>query len=309
MSVRVFIDGGAGTTGLQIGDRLTGRAGIELLVLPEEQRKNAAARRDALNAADVVILCLPDDAAREAVALIDNDTTRVIDASTAHRVAPGWVFGFPELVGRDTVANAMRVSNPGCYSTGFIALVAPLVKAGLIPADTPLTCNAVSGYSGGGKSMIAEFEGSTSVPSAWRTYGLKLNHKHVPEMRERCGLAVAPIFSPSVANLFSGMIVEVPLHLGALPARPTAAALRETLARSYAGSPIVRIVTSYYEGTLAIERLADTDRLDLFVFADGDDRQVRLVAALDNLGKGAAGAAVQSLNLIAGLPETEGLRL
>ena len=309
MSVEVFIDGGAGTTGLQIGERLAGRAGIALVTLPDDKRKDAAARREALNDADVVLLCLPDDAAREAVALIDNDRTRVIDASTAHRVARDWTFGFPEVVGRDAVANARRISNPGCYSTGFIALIAPLVKAGLIPADLPLTCNAVSGYSGGGKSMIAEFEGPGGAPTAWRTYGLKLNHKHVPEMRERCGLAVPPIFSPSVANLFSGMVVEVPLHLAALPARVTAAALRDTLARFYAGSPIVRVVPDYDEGTLTIERLANTDRLDLFVFADADDRQARLVAVLDNLGKGAAGAAVQSLNLIAGLPETEGLRL
>jgi N-acetyl-gamma-glutamyl-phosphate reductase len=305
----VFIDGAVGTTGLQINERLAGRGDLAMLTLPEAKRKDAEARREALNAADVVILCLPDDAAREAVALIDNPRTRVIDASTAHRVAPGWVYGFPEVSGRDAVANAMRVSNPGCYSTGFIALIAPLVKAGLIPADWPLTCNAVSGYSGGGKSMIAEFEAGTASHTAWRSYALKLNHKHVPEMRERCGLSVAPIFAPSVANLFSGMIVEVPLHLAALPARPTSAALTEALAQAYAGSPIVRVVTGYDEGTLAIERLSGTDRLDLFVFADAAGSQARLVAALDNLGKGAAGAAVQSLNLLAGFAETEGLRL
>jgi N-acetyl-gamma-glutamyl-phosphate reductase len=305
---KVFVDGAAGTTGLQIRERLAGRRDVEVLLLPEEQRKDASARRDALNAADIVILCLPDEAAREAVALIDNDTTRVIDASTAHRVAAGWVYGFPEVSGRDAVANAKRVSNPGCYSTGFIALVAPLVKAGLIPADAALSCNAVSGYSGGGKSMIAEFEDGTA-PTSWRSYALKLNHKHVPEMRERSGLSVAPIFAPAVVNLFSGMVVEVPIHLSALPGRPTAAALRDALAAHYAGSPIVRVIPDYDEGTLAIERLAGTDRLDLFVFGDAHDNQARLVAALDNLGKGAAGAAVQSLNLMAGLPETEGLRL
>jgi N-acetyl-gamma-glutamyl-phosphate reductase len=305
---RIFVDGATGTTGLQIRERLAGRRDVETIVLPEEQRKHAGARRDALNAADIVILCLPDDAAREAVALIDNDTTRVIDASTAHRVAPGWIFGFPEVSGRDAVAKAMRVSNPGCYSTGFIALVAPLVKAGLIPVDAALSCNAVSGYSGGGKSMIAEFEDG-SAPSSWRSYALKLNHKHVPEMRERSGLSIAPIFAPSVANLFSGMIVEVPLHLSALPGRPDAMALRAALADFYRGSPIVRVIPDYDEGTLAIERLAGTDRLDLFVFGDTGNNQVRLIAALDNLGKGAAGAAVQSLNLMAGLSETEGLRL
>ena len=305
---QVFVDGAAGTTGLQIRERLAGRRDVDVLLLPEEQRKDASARRDALNAADVVILCLPDDAAREAVALIGNDSTRVIDASTAHRVAPGWIYGFPEVSGRDAVANAKRVSNPGCYSTGFIALVAPLVKAGLVPADAALTCNAVSGYSGGGKSMIAEFEGGPA-PTSWRSYALKLNHKHVPEMRERSGLSVAPIFAPAVVNLFSGMIVEVPIHLSALPGRPTATALRDTLAAHYADSPIVRVIPDYDEGTLAIERLAGTDRLDLFVFGNANDNQVRLVAALDNLGKGAAGAAVQSLNLMAGLSETEGLRL
>jgi N-acetyl-gamma-glutamyl-phosphate reductase len=308
VTVQVFIDGGAGTTGLQIGDRLAGRGDIALLTLPDEKRKDAAARRDALNAADVAILCLPDDAAREAVALIDNSTTRVIDASTAHRVAPGWVYGFPEVSGRDAVAQAMRVSNPGCYSTGFIALVAPLVKAGLIPADWPLTCNAVSGYSGGGKSMIAEFEAGPA-PTAWRSYGLKLNHKHVPEMRERCGLTLSPVFAPSVANVFSGMVVEVPLHLSALPGRPGGQALRDALAGAYQGSPIVRVIDSYEGGTFPIEQLADTDLLDLYVFGDAADSQVRLVAVLDNLGKGAAGAAVQNLNLMAGLPETEGLRL
>ena len=309
MSLQVFIDGGAGTTGLQIGDRLAGRSDIALLTLPDARRKDPGARREALNAADIVILCLPDDAAREAVALIDNTTTRVIDASTAHRVAPGWIYGFPEIAGREAVAQAMRVSNPGCYSTGFIALVAPLVKAGLIPADRPLTCNAVSGYSGGGKSMIAEFEAGEGAPPAWRTYGLHLNHKHVPEMQARCGLSVAPLFAPAVANLYAGMIVEVPLPVAAMPGQPSAEAMRAALAEAYAGSPIITVVEAYGAGTLAIERLSGTDRMDLFVFADAASRQIRLVAALDNLGKGASGAAVQSLNLMAGLPETEGLRL
>jgi N-acetyl-gamma-glutamyl-phosphate reductase len=306
---KVFIDGGAGTTGLEIRERLTGHRDVEIITLSEERRKDAAARRDALNGADIVILCLPDDAAREAVSLIGNETTRVIDASTAHRIAPGWVYGFPEVSGRDIVAKAARVSNPGCYSTGFIALVAPLVKAGLIPSDWPLSCNAASGYSGGGKSMIAEFEREGGAPSAWRTYALGLNHKHVPEMRERCGLSIAPIFAPSVANTVRGMVVEVPLPVAVMPGHPTAAMLRDALAAFYAGSPIVRVMGGYDEPTLSIERLANTDRLDLFVFGNDDAGQIRLAAALDNLGKGAAGAAVQSLNLMAGLSETEGLRL
>ena len=207
------------------------------------------------------------------------------------------------------MAEATRVSNPGCYSTGFIALVAPLVAGGLIPMDWALTCNAVSGYSGGGKAMIAEYEGPGGAPAAWRTYALGLNHKHVPEMRHRCGLEVAPVFAPAVVPLFRGMIVEVPLPLEAMPGRPAPAALREVLARAYEGSPIVRLVADEDPHTLAIERCAGTDRLDLFVLAGEDGTQARLVAALDNLGKGAAGAAVQSLNLMSGAAETEGLRL
>ena len=307
MSVKVFIDGAAGTTGLQIAERLAGRDDLALLILDEAQRKNDAARADALNAADVAILCLPDEAARTAVSLIRNDRTRVIDASTAHRVADGWTYGLPEVIGRDRIATATRVSNPGCYPTGFVALVAPLVRAGLVPADWPLTCNAVSGYSGGGKAMIADYEAGPAP--AWRTYALGLDHKHVAEMRERSGLSVAPLFAPAVVNLYSGMVVEVPLHLAALPNRPTAAALREALAAFYEGSPVVRVIDRPEGPTLAVERLSGTDRLDLFVFADRDNQAARLVAVLDNLGKGASGAAVQSLNLMAGLPETAGLRL
>jgi N-acetyl-gamma-glutamyl-phosphate reductase len=307
MSVQVFIDGAAGTTGLQIAERLAGRADLRLITLDEARRKDEAARADALNSADVAILCLPDDAARQAVALIRNERTRVIDASTAHRVAPGWAYGLPEVVGRDAVAADKRVSNPGCYPTGFVALVAPLVRAGLIPADRPLSCNAVSGYSGGGKAMIADYEAGPAP--AWRTYALGLDHKHVAEMQERAGLAIAPIFAPAVVNLYSGMVVEVPLPLAALPGRPSAATLREALASFYDGSALVRVLPDADGPTLAVERLAGTDRLDLFVFADTQDRQARLVAVLDNLGKGASGAAVQSLNLMAGLPETAGLRL
>jgi N-acetyl-gamma-glutamyl-phosphate reductase len=305
---RVFIDGAHGTTGLEIAERLAGRPGLDLISLDDERRKDTEARRDAINAADVVILCLPDDAARESVALIDNDRTRVIDASTAHRTDLAWTFGLPELVGRDVVAASKRVSNPGCYSTGFIALVAPLVKAGVLPSDWPYACNAVSGYSGGGKAMIDEFEGGTS-PTAWRTYALSLSHKHVPEMQVRCGLHYPPLFSPSVVATHRGMIVEVPLMTSAMPGKPSADALRAALEVAYEASPVVHVIDGLEEANLMIERCAGTDRLELFVFGRADDAQVRLVAALDNLGKGAGGAAVQSLNLMAGLPETSGLRL
>jgi len=310
MTHSIFIDGAAGTTGLQIRERLDGRSEFSLILLDEAQRKDASARAQAINDADVVILCLPDDAAREAVSLIANDRTRVIDASTAHRVAPGWTYGFPEISGRDAVAASPRISNPGCYSTGFIALAAPLVEAGLLPRDIRLSSNAVSGYSGGGKAMIAEFEGEGGPPAAWRSYALTLAHKHVPEMQAQCDLAHAPLFAPAVVPLYSGMIVEIPLHLAAIPGAPSGAAIRDALASFYAGSPIVSVPADYDgNGLLPIERLAGTDRMELFVFANEDRQQARLVAVLDNLGKGASGAAVQNLNLLCGLDETAGLAL
>ncbi|HEX7857942.1 MAG TPA: N-acetyl-gamma-glutamyl-phosphate reductase [Sphingobium sp.] len=304
----IFIDGAAGTTGLQIRERLEGRSGFTLITLDDAQRKDPAAKTQALNDADVVILCLPDDAARESVSLIRNDRTRVIDASTAHRVAEGWTYGLPEVIGRDVVAAATRISNPGCYPTGFLALIAPLVAGGAISSQALLTCNAVSGYSGGGKSMIADYEGEGVSPSAWSTYALTLAHKHVPEMQRHAGLAHRPIFAPSVAPVYSGMIVDVPIHAAQLAKGETVATLRERLATHYAGSAIITVGT-HEAGTLSIELLADTDAMRLFVFGDASGEQFRLVAALDNLGKGASGAAVQSLNLITGRPETEGLRL
>jgi N-acetyl-gamma-glutamyl-phosphate reductase len=305
----IFIDGAAGTTGIQIRDRLAGRTEFTLLQLDEAARKDDGARAEAINAADIVILCLPDDAARAAVAMIANETTRVIDASTAHRVAPGWVYGFPEVSGREMVASARFVSNPGCYSTGFIALVAPLVAAGAIHTDALLSCNAVSGYSGGGKSMIAEYEGEGGAPAAWRTYALGLTHKHVPEMQARCGLVHRPIFAPAVVPVYSGMVVDIPVHGAILAPGEDAASLRAKLAAHYEGSPIVAVAESHEAATLPVELLKDRDDMRLFVFADPASEQIRLVAALDNLGKGASGAAVQSLNLMSGLPETAGLRL
>lgn len=308
--ISVFIDGGHGTTGLEINQRLAGRDDISMIEIDEARRKDADARREALNSADIVILCLPDDAAREAVSLVENERTRIIDASTAFRTAPDWVFGFHEIDdhGIQSLKNARRVSNPGCYSTGFLALVKPLVRAGLIPADWPITVNAVSGYSGGGKAMIAEFESGTR-PTAWRTYALGLAHKHVPEMQRHAGLTHPPLFAPSVAQTYRGMIVDVPLQLGAMPGKPTTEAMRAALAEHYAESPLVSLVSGFDEANLTIERAANTDRLDLFVFANPAGSQVRLVAALDNLGKGAAGAAVQTLNIMANLAETAGLRL
>ncbi len=310
MTARIFIDGGAGTTGLQIAERLAGRPELDLIRLDDAQRKDDGARRDALNAADIAILCLPDDAAREAVAMVAGGTTRIIDASTAHRVTPGWVYGFPEISGRDAVASARFVANPGCYATGFIALVAPLVRAGALPADALLTSNAVSGYSGGGKSMIADYEnGPDGAPSAWRTYALTLGHKHVPEMQAWAGLTHRPIFAPAVVPLYSGMVVDVPLHRAALAPGQDAAGLRAILADHYAGSPVVTVAPDHVGATLDIEAMRDTDALRILVFADPASAHIRLVALLDNLGKGASGAAVQNLNLMAGLPETAGLRL
>lgn len=310
MTATVFIDGAAGTTGLEIADRLAGRSEFTLVALPDERRKDAAARREALNEADFAILCLPDDAAREAVALIDPASrVRVIDASSAHRVDPRWTYGFPELVGRDTVANARLVSNPGCYPTGFLALVAPLVRASLLPADWPYTVNAVSGYSGGGKALIERFE-RTRPGIAFRTYALDLAHKHRAEMKQHAGLAHGVIFAPAVVAAYRGMVVEVPLHLGPMPGGQTADRLRSALEEFYAGSPIVRMGEEGELGELLL--CADqppSDIMELHVRGNEGGYHARLIAVLDNLGKGASGAAVQSLNLMAGLPETAGLRL
>ncbi|PQM27827.1 N-acetyl-gamma-glutamyl-phosphate reductase [Sphingopyxis lindanitolerans] len=308
MTQTVFIDGAAGTTGLEIAERLAGRAEFSLITLDEARRKDAAARAEALNDADFVILCLPDEAAVEATAMIANGRTRVIDASTAHRVAPGWVYGFPEVAGHDAVAGAARVSNPGCYSTGFIALVAPLVRAGLLPGDWPYSCNAISGYSGGGKALIERFEADRDI--AWRGYALSLGHKHVPEMQARCGLSIAPLFSPAVIPAHRGMVVEVPLPLSAMPNAATPDRLRAALAAFYAGSPVVVMGDAPADGEMLLRASdAGDDRIELSVFANSDASQARLVAQLDNLGKGASGACVQNLNIMAGLPETAGLRL
>ena len=313
MKPLIYIDGAAGTTGLEIRERLAGRTDIDLRTLSDADRKNTAARARALNEADVALLCLPDDAAREAVALVENPAVRVLDASTAHRVAEGWVYGFPELEPerRSEIAGARRVSNPGCYATGFLALVRPLVRAEWLPFDVLLTANAISGYSGGGRAMIEEFEDEASPRSTQptvRTYALNLAHKHVPEMRAHAGLAHPPLFAPTVGRFYRGMMVDVPLQLWSLPKRPAAKDIHETLLSAYSDTPLVDVARDDPPATLDAELLKNTDRMKLFVFGNERAQQVRLVAVLDNLGKGAAGAAVQNLNIMLGVPEMTGLR-
>jgi N-acetyl-gamma-glutamyl-phosphate reductase len=312
---KIFIDGAAGTTGLEIRERLAERSELALIVLSDVERKDAVARKKALNDADLVILCLPDEAAREAVTLIDNPQTRVIDASTAHRVAEGWAFGFAELEpdGYERISASKRVSNPGCWSTGFLAIARPLVRAGLIPQDFPLTTNGVSGYSGGGKSMIAEFEDKHGVDfteTVSRIYGLNLMHKHLPEMQKHSGLSHPPLFEPSLGRYYRGMLVEVPLQLWALPGSPTSRDVHATLVKAYPERPLVKVASledAAATKTLDAEIFAGTNALTLYVFANEKAQQARVVAAFDNLGKGASGAAVQNMNIMLGLPETSGL--
>jgi N-acetyl-gamma-glutamyl-phosphate reductase len=306
MTHTVFIDGQAGTTGLGIAERLRDMAEVSLHVIPEHARKSPDARQTAMQASDLVILCLPDDAARESVALAEelgDDAPKLLDASTAHRTAPGWIYGFAELWPdqRTRIAQADKVANPGCYATGAIALLRPLVTERLVPPDTPISINAVSGYSGGGKAMIAAHEQDGGA--AFELYALGLAHKHLPEITVHAGLDRTPIFVPSVAHVHQGMLVSIPLHLDLLPDSVTAERLFEALAAYYTDAEQVRVVPPAHGGRLAVEALNGTDLMELTVFSNAAHRQAVLVARLDNLGKGASGAAVQNTRLMLGISQ------
>ena len=309
---KIYIDGKEGTTGLQIYDRLGGRDDIELLLIDEDKRKDAAERSKLLNAADLVFLCLPDEAAREAVSLVTNENTRIIDCSTAHRTAEGWTYGFPELTGqREQIRTASRVANPGCYATGFLSLVRPLAEKGVLPADATVTCHALSGYTGAGKKAIAQYgdpDRDVELDSP-RHYAVSLSHKHLPEMAKIAGLERKPLFMPMICDFPQGMVVTVPLWLDALNGAQSIESLRAQYADYYQGSVVVELRPADAPscGFIGSNNLTGKDTLQIFVNGNGD--QVMLSARLDNLGKGASGAAVQNMNLMLGFEETKGLAI
>jgi N-acetyl-gamma-glutamyl-phosphate reductase len=313
MKTRVFVDGQEGTTGLRIHEYLAQRADIEVLRIDADRRKDAAERARLLNAADVAFLCLPDAAAKEAAALVTNPRTCLIDASTAHRTAAGWVFGLPELVPgqREALRAGKRIANPGCHASAFILLLRPLIDAGLVPAELPLAATSITGYSGGGKKMIEQYEqGGDSRLASPRPYALKLSHKHIPEMVTHARLGVAPAFMPIVGNFYKGLSVSVPLHLSQLLPGVTGAKLHAEFVRRYAGERFVRVMplsdpATLEDGYFDVQACNDTNRVDVFVFAS--DTQALLMARLDNLGKGASGAAVQAMNVHLGVDEGLGL--
>ncbi|MCC7017307.1 MAG: N-acetyl-gamma-glutamyl-phosphate reductase [Rhodospirillales bacterium] len=314
MTATVFIDGEAGTTGLEIKSRLEDRNDIRLVHLPDARRKDAGARKEAIASADVAILCLPDDAAREAAGMVKGTNARVIDASTAHRTDPDWTYGFPELIPgqREKIAVSPRVSNPGCYACSAVALLRPLVAARVLPADFPVTINAISGYSGGGRKMIASYEDPRApdhTESPFRVYALGLEHKHTPEIERHSGLTTRPLFVPSVGRFRQGMIVQVPLHLRQLPGAPKPADLHAALSMHYLGAMFVSVepLADRPPANIEAEILNGTNELKLYVFGNAARGHAVLVAVSDNLGKGASGQAVQNLNLMLGLPETAGL--
>lgn len=314
MAARIFIDGEAGTTGLQIRERLAMRRDLELLSIPDEARKDPGVRAEYLNKADIAILCLPDAAAKESVSLIENDTTRVIDASSAHRVAEGWDYGFAEMDidQADLIAASMRVANPGCWPQGLIAAVRPLISGGLLPADFPLTFQGISGYSGGGKGMIASYEGAGNEANSLAPYALGFNHKHLPEMTEYTLADAAPLFTPAVGNYYKGMLTVVPLNLAALDKVPSGDQIHSALADHFASTPngfvdVAPLEALERSDELDPQALNETNRLRLHVFANDARAQAAIIAVYDNLGKGASGAAVQNLNLMLGIDQTTSL--